>query len=328
MPLPLRPVPRAVRHVLPASIVILAGCTLPSPSYKQVDRQSPAYQAALRAETERLNAESADRSAAETARLAASRAEQQLIADEKDHRTREIAPLLAALAPFQKPRGCWAYTVTTTQLVDGTATVTVESFDPFQPEEKLWTLVTRDGQPPDAKAQENYRATKLRRWKKAQARDPRRRESDYVTRRALSNDLDVVAAGADSPRVTFAFTRAQTAIPLIGKNGAARETFAVDPASGALVQRTRTLLEPSSYAAGAGRMDRFHTTIDYALLDPALPPFVVKTTTRFRVRALGMDSGDVEQECVYSGYRRVTCYDDRFEVQVGSLGIVDDPSWP
>lgn len=45
----------------------------------------------------------------------------------------------------------------------------------------------------------------------------------------------------------------------------------------------------------------------------------------FRRASLGFSCvpGEVEQEAVYTDYRRVKCYNDRFEVKVGTLEVVD-----
>lgn len=306
---------------------LFLGCTLPRPGYKQVDHASPAFQAAVAAETQRLLA--TDLSMTAAVKQATARVTEQFIAAEKERRTREVTPLAEILAGLDRPRGCWAYTVTTTRLVAGAVpVVTIETFDPFQPEARLWTLISRNGQPPDENAQMSYRAAKLRKWKEARSREARPTGSERVSRRALSHDFEVEAP-ADSAVVTYTFTREDRKVPLLGNTGSFRETLVANHATGTLLQRTQTLLTPLSLSAGGVKVDHFQSTTDYLIVDPTLPPFVAKTSARFQMRVFGNDTGAVEQEAVYSDYRRVKCYDDRFEVKIGAADFLDYlPSQP
>ena len=297
-----------------------AGCALPRASYKKIDQDTPAFKAAVALETERL--QTTEKSVSAATKLATKRVTQQFIDAEKQRRTEQVAPLAEVMAVFEKPRGCWAYTITTTQRTNGVPTVTVETFDPFQPEERLWTLVSRDAQTPDEKAQATYRAKKLRDWRKKQDRKPKEPESERMKWRALSAHF-AIESPENSPHTTFVFARDNTKIALLGETGAFSQSFVVDPAARTLVQRTMRLLSPAAVLAGSTKIDRFETTTHYAIVDHALPPFVAKTTARYRGHFFGQDTGDVELEAVYSDYRRVKCYDDRFEVKVGPPGLVD-----
>ncbi len=96
-----------------------------------------------------------------------------------------------------------------------------------------------------------------------------------------------------------------------------------DRAHTALQRRTMELLSPAAALANATKVERLHTTTDYTVIDPALPPFIAKTTAQFRARILAKDTGDVTEEAVYSDYRRVKCYDDRFEVKIGPPSASD-----
>src|SRR5205085_1064880 len=120
-----------------AGALLLGGCTIPTPGYRKVDESLPEFREAVAREAERMVARGASPAEAqETAvRLVTSR----MVQAQKAERPRQVAPLLAAVKAFDQPRGCWAYTVTTTTRKDGVPTVQVEQFDAFQPEAKLWT---------------------------------------------------------------------------------------------------------------------------------------------------------------------------------------------
>jgi hypothetical protein len=140
--------------------------------------------------------------------------------------------------------------------------------------------------------------------------------------RALAAELEVTAPDASS-HAMYTFTRGNTKIPLLGETGAFRETFVADLASDTLRQRSMVFLSPSSVMVGSAKIDHFRSTTDFASVDPSLPPFIAKVSAHFRGRFFGRDTGEVEQEIVYSNYRRVKCYDDRFEVKIGSPDLVD-----
>ena len=74
---------------------------------------------------------------------------------------------------------------------------------------------------------------------------------------------------------------------------------------------------------GAVKFDHFESAADFAVVDSDVPPFVRHTTLRYHVQAFGVDSGEIESETDYSDYRRVTCYNDRFEVNVGIPQMLD-----
>ena len=153
--------------------LLFAGCISrpPPPTYRNVDREAPAFKAAVARETERQREQG--KSPAKAEEIATTKVTRQIIKTEKDRRIEQVAPLVAALTAFDHPRGCWAYTTTTTTRKADKITVRVERYDAFQPEERLWTLVSHDGQTPDEKAQADYRRAKLRTWKRQLQRTPK-----------------------------------------------------------------------------------------------------------------------------------------------------------
>lgn len=321
MPLPTA-LPRPRRALLAAALFsqLFTACSLPKASYRQVDESSPSYRAALTEETQRL--QTAGKSPGEAAKLAPKQAKDAVVGAEKVRRTEAVAPLAQVMAAFDRPRGCWAYTITRTRTVDGVATVTVERFDPFEPEARIWTLLSRDGQAPDAQAQADYREERIRKWKKSLDRKRTTSNAEHTATLARIADFDVSAP--EGGKVTeYRFGRKNVAIALVGNTGEYRHTYVVDRAHTALQRRTMELLTPAAALANATKVERLHTTTDYTVIDPALPPFIAKTTAQFRARILAKDTGDVTEEAVYSDYRRVKCYDDRFEVKIGPPSASD-----
>ena len=78
-----------------------------------------------------------------------------------------------------------------------------------------------------------------------------------------------------------------------------------------------------SALGGSVKADYFESATHFARIDPVLAPFPSKLLARFRVRTFGRDTGDVRLEAVFSDYRRVKCYDDRFEVRIGPTDLID-----
>lgn len=319
--MPLR-LPRSGRARLAAGVVslLLAGCTLPKASYRQVDEASPAYRAALTDETARLRAEG--ESAEDATKLAPKQAKKAVVDAEKARRTEAVAPLAKVMAAFDQPRGCWAFTVTKTRTADGATTVMVERFDPFEPEARIWTLLSRNGQVPDDKTQAEYRAERIQKWKKSLERKSRGTNAEHIARLALLAEFDV--STPDGGKVTeYRFGRRNLGNALVGNTGEYRHTYVVDRAHTTLLQRTMELLTPAAMLANATKIERLRATTEYTVIDPALPPFIAKVTTQFRGRLLAKDTGDVTEEAIYSDYRRVKCYDDRFEVKIGPPSASD-----
>ena len=76
-------------------------------------------------------------------------------------------------------------------------------------------------------------------------------------------------------------------------------------------------------------MDEFNETKEFAVVDKDYPPFLVRRTNRYHTKVPGRDSGLVEEEILYTDYRKVKCYDERFEVKAGELRILETiPSVP
>lgn len=315
--------PLAVLGVV-ALTLDLAGCiSQPSAgSYRRVDKNSAAYREAVARETAAQLAQGKSASAAEDA--ATRRVEKQFIATEKARRLDTVAPLTAALTALKQPRGCWAYTITTRTTRDGKTRTTVERFDPYQPDEKVWTLLTADGVAPDEAQQTAYRHARQRAWKKQLAREEKRKRSptEQIHRRALYTNLETETA-AEPNVATYRFVREATHIALVGDLPRQKETYVIDTTASAVRRHETIYLSPAKMLVGSMTIETFEQATDYGVIDPALPPFPVHASGRFRYRMLSGQPHDEQIEKTYSDYRRVKCYDDRFQVIPGELRAMD-----
>jgi hypothetical protein len=318
---PVRPLAAFSVAVLTA---ILAGCISqpPTPPYRRVDKNSAAYREAVAREITAQLAQGKSPSAAEDA--AERRVEKQFIAAEKARRLDTVAPLTAALTALKEPRGCWAYTVTTRTTRDGQTRTTGERFDPYQPEEKVWTLLTVGGVVPDEAQQAAYRHARQRAWKKQLAREEKRKRSptEQIHQRALYTNLET-ETGAEPNIVTYRFVREAAHITLVGDLPRKKETYVIDTATSAMRRHETIYLSPAKMLVGSVTIETFEQATDYGVIDPALPPFPVRASGRFRYRMLSGEPHEEWIEKTYSDYRRVKCYDDRFQVIPGELRAMD-----
>ncbi|HEX2852602.1 MAG TPA: hypothetical protein VHO24_05135 [Opitutaceae bacterium] len=297
----------------------LAGCSIPTPGYRKVDPTTPAFREATARLSELLRAKGLTGDEAD--RRALEEITRQTVAFQKEGRGRQVRPLVRALEAFEAELGCWAYTVTTRVRTDGKLATTVETFDASKPESEIWTLVSRDGKPPDESGQSEYRDKKLRRWKKSLTRSkPRHMDPERMEHEAIFADFKM--SGENAGQATrYSFSRGRTSIPVLGTVTSSRVTYLLDNASGQLVNVT-TMTGPDSMLFGIKAV-HYDTTVDYVSIEPELPPFIAKTSARYHFIAFGKDHGDVERETVYSDYRRVKCYEQRFNVRVGTPEVQD-----
>jgi len=301
-------------------LIFLTGCfSFPTPAALKVDPSTPAFKEAVAREAQHQQDDG--KSAAEAEKIATQRVTRQFIQTERKQRAGQVAPLVQALTALERPRGCWAYTVTTTTIASDKAMVAVVRYDPSQPEERLWTLVSRNSEAPDEKQQADYRRTALAAWKKQLKADPPKDSRiEYVKSEAL--DEMKVESSSSTGQTTFTFIRGHGHVAIAGDIPSARETYTLD-ANENILRHTTTDLEPATWLGGSYKSDYWDTSTDYVLLEPDLPPFVSRIKSHFRSHFLGTDSGDVQRESVFSDYRHVKCYDDRFETRIGQPTVID-----
>src|SRR4051812_30964546 len=108
--MPLRPFLRLLS--LAAPLLLFTGClSRPTVAYRQVNTETPEFKAAVAQEKARLQTEG--QSASDAEKSAIRKVTAQTIIAEKARRTHDVTPLVEALTDLERPRGCWAFTVTT-----------------------------------------------------------------------------------------------------------------------------------------------------------------------------------------------------------------------
>ena len=308
-------------------LLVGAGCATPLPSYQKVDQAAPAFKLAVSQETQRL--QTAGQSAGQAERTATKNVTAQFIAAEAQRRQDLVAPLLVALRAMARPAGCWAYTVTTTTHTDkGTPTkVKVENYDPSLPAERAWTLVSTDGKAPDEKAQAEYRKGKSSRAKvhpdqqTVAAPSDDDRMTKRILRDALNTDFQTEVAGPEN--TAFIFRQDKISLSTLVSARSARFTYLVENRTGAL-RREAISLQGVSAMAGFVKVDPVEVTLDFAQIDPSLPPFIDQVSVNFKAHVLLLGSIAASVEMEYAGYHRVECHQEGMQVQLGPLEIIND----
>lgn len=312
-----------LRLTVVAGIGFSASCaSRPSSSYRKVDLAAPDVRTEIAAESQRLQEEGRPRSDAE--KIAQRVVSRRVIGAEKERRAREVVPLVAALEDLGRARGCWAFTATVRSERDGHASVAVERYDPFQPVERAWTLVSLDGRAPDAEQQAAFRRRKAAAMKPGRRLFQPRPDAERVERSALLAEFRVEESSEGATRFEFVHGATNAATEQLG---GFRETFVVNRPDGTLRSKQHGSIGPSVVAAGVLTIEHYESSIEYVKVDAALPPFPSRTTQRYRSRRIGSAPSEVATETTYSDYRRVTCYDDRFQVNIGLPSLSDlDPA--
>ena len=307
-----------------------AGCATPIPSYQRVNQRAPEFKAAVADTAQRLQDSGISARAAEES--ATKQVTADFIAAEAKRRADLVAPLARALKSLAEATGCWACTIATTTANGKLSYATIEQFDPSQADDRRWTLVSANGRAPSEFDQTAFHG----RHSVAAApaaeigvqRSDRRigllgQGPDEILAAALKGDLEVITA--DPTVTTFVFHLAG------GDSGRAtagptRFTYVVDRASGSLRREEMELTKGSGLMGGSKfTYDRFESIVELETIDLAQPPFVAKITSRSRIRVgiLGSEELDLQTEKTYTGYRRVPCHDERFQVKMGPLEEID-----
>ena len=121
----------------------------------------------------------------------------------------------------------------------------------------------------------------------------------------------------------FTFSGEPGHIALLGDIPGFRTRYTIKTETPTLSRSTQLLLTAFSGMGGSVKVYDWEGSTDYVLIAPDLPPFVSRTASRMSGRFFGKETGLIEKETVYTEYRRVTCYDDRFQVRIGPPEIID-----
>jgi hypothetical protein len=224
----------------------------------------------------------------------------------------EVPPLLnSALRKLQADENRWAFTQTTQEFDrkgEPEGGLTVERFDPSQHYDQQWTLVSYQGREPTPREE--------RAWRKRKAKETKRREE-----KSLGEVMDLENARA----VETSDAKVAFAVPLLA--GASKrlpaEKFVVrmdvDPANETL-QAFRLETTGDFRVLGVAKIDRIEVAAEFATVDPQFAPQPARITASGAGRVLFFRVGGAVN-IVWSEFRRVTPYDDRFKVEIGEMKV-------
>lgn len=233
-------------------------------------------------------------------------------ASERATETGAPAPLDAALRKLLAEEGHWAYTRTVRVFdKDGRLERTdLERYDPSQPESGRWTLVLRNGLPPDSGV--------VRSWQRQRDREMRRRG------RSLGAILDFPGATlADDNRTHLIYS-----VPILA--GASRRFPAEKFYVLLQVEKTRGEIDRLAVrtteafrVAGVARVDNVEADATFAVIDPEYPAQPVSGTAAGEARVAWLLRVGGRVELAWSDFKRVEPYDARYEVSIGDLKALD-----
>jgi len=227
-----------------------------------------------------------------------------------------LKPLFEAVANYERPRGCWAYTVEETIDWKGKVNRTiVYRINPGKPPDKIAEVISIDGKAPADKE------------KTREEKELRRRYEEAVKRGGGRNLLKLgsvkwsVEHGTCHMEVDGNILKYTIIVRADGKFGY-RRICEVDISTGALVSDSTVNLSGfrmvGLISMNMEVQENFRT---YALVPGHPDPFPrsVKRVLKGEFTLMNVDAISI---CTYSDYKKVTCYDDRFSVILGPLEIV------
>lgn len=169
-----------------------------------------------------------------------------------------------------------------------------------------------------------YRRQKLREWSKRREKEEKS-ESERARTQILYSDFTAVPA-AEERATAYTLNYGEIQVPLVGAFPPMRWTYVVGE-NGAVQREHTEILAPFKGFGGAVIIETSTTTTEYVSVDAAVAPFVSRRHEVSRYRQFGV-IGEVEILTEYSDYRRVKCFDDRFEVRIGDMRTKDIISPP
>jgi hypothetical protein len=207
----------------------------------------------------------------------------------------------------------WAYTQRL-QIRNGSKPVEerVERYDPSQPDEQQWQLLTIAGKPPTAE--------QIKTWQRAKQRELKRRNEKPLADYFDFDHATIAAETADLVRYDVPLRKeAYRRIPL----DKLAVSVAVDKQRHELQELTAGLKETFRMAMGAAKVTDFGLDIHFQPIDEkfASQPTIIKASGAARIILFFKVGG--EAEVAWSDFKRVKPYKERFDVKIGDLKALD-----
>ncbi len=215
--------------------------------------------------------------------------------------------------------GRWAYTENRV-VKDEKGKVKSEQlvrFDPSQPYAEQWTPITIDGREPTARERDKFR----RRGEDSDPAKPKR--SSRFRRPALGEVIDVARTSIASETTTHWVFE----IPLlkVGNERFPPEKFQVHARvrkEGTQLENIAVSLRESFRAKLVMKVKSGTGSIDFAVVNPKFPPTMVAITGDASASVLFVSIGG-SVDLKRTELKHVKPFDERFEVQIGTLKALD-----
>ncbi len=331
------PVAYRVRYIFRVTplvaALLLAGCVTVKDGSPPIDKESPAYQAALEQKTADLVARGL--SAAEAEKRAARVTPRIVKEQQAQERLAEAKPLVDAADAFDKTiSGCWAFTVTFTHTtLEGKTETKLAQYNPSFSDKKSWTLVSIDGRPPTEDEQSDFRKEQKKYADRAAKRAQKRPSIKWKIIRDIRDGSLSKSVSAATGETTYLITQGESTAKMPGMVNAqiqpSTKIYVLDR-EGRLIRRSETSPGVSKISALAvmvrATIKDVSITKEFIYPVPELPPFVGRSEWEGEMSALVFgipQSRKGRWETVYTDYRKVECYDDRFSVNIGPINVLE-----
>lgn len=193
-------------------------------------------------------------------------------------------------------------------------------FDPSQPYAEQWTPIKIDGQDPSERDRAKYRR---RGEKSARSREPGAPESDNRRRRSLGELIEVMKSSiaAETP------TQLIFEVPLlkVGNERFPPEKFRVLARirkDGQQLENVSVRLRESFRSKLVVKVKSGEGSLDFAVVDPRYPPTLVAIEGDAVASIFFINVGG-SMELKRTQLKHVKPFDERFEVQIGTLKAID-----
>jgi hypothetical protein len=219
-------------------------------------------------------------------------------------------PLAAALRSFGKDAGRWAFTQRFTQFdKEGKSREEwVARFDPSQHYDVQWTLLERDGKPPTERQQKSFRKERAKLAK------------DRKTLGELLLVRQAVVAFESTKELVYE-------VPLKLEDGSRFppekfQVFVTLDRESQVLKLIDVKLRENIRVAGVVNVKAGDARLEFAAVQPEHGPALTAISAGGTASLLFITVG-ARAEAVRTDFKRVTPYDERFNVKIGPLKAID-----